>query len=111
MTKLGTILDQIDAGSMLLPEFQRGYVWNRDQVRGLMRSLYLGYPVGALLVWETEGDAQPVRGGGSTAGQKQLLLDDQQRVTTLYGLIRGQAPSFFEGDPAAFTGAPGGALA
>ncbi|MEQ3538901.1 DUF262 domain-containing protein [Pseudonocardia tropica] len=104
MTKLGTILDQIDAGSMLLPEFQRGYVWNRDQVRGLMRSLYLGYPVGALLVWETEGDAQPVRGGGSTAGQKQLLLDGQQRVTTLYGLIRGQAPSFFEGDPAAFTG-------
>lgn len=104
MAKLSTILDQIDAGSMLLPEFQRGYVWNRDQVRGLMRSLYLGYPVGALLVWETEGDAQPVRGGGSTAGQKQLLLDGQQRVTTLYGLIRGQAPSFFEGDQTAFTG-------
>ena len=55
MAKLGTVLDQIDAGSMLLPEFQRGYVWNRDQVRGLMRSLYLGYPVGALLVWATEG--------------------------------------------------------
>jgi uncharacterized protein with ParB-like and HNH nuclease domain len=39
MAKLSTILDQIDAGSMLLPEFQRGYVWYRDQVRGLMRSL------------------------------------------------------------------------
>ncbi|MEU6698848.1 DUF262 domain-containing protein [Pseudonocardia sp. NPDC046786] len=104
MTKLSTVLDQIDAGSMLLPEFQRGYVWNRDQVRGLMRSLYLGYPVGALLVWETEGGAQPVRGGDPAAGQKQLLLDGQQRVTTLYGLIRGRAPSFFEGDPAAFTG-------
>jgi uncharacterized protein with ParB-like and HNH nuclease domain len=50
MAKLSTILDQIDAGSMLLPEFQRGYVWNRDQVRGLMKSLYHGYPVGALLV-------------------------------------------------------------
>jgi hypothetical protein len=47
MAKLSTILDQIDAGSMLLPEFQRGYVWNRDQVRGLMKSLYHGYPVGA----------------------------------------------------------------
>ena len=56
MAKLSTILDQIDAGSMLLPEFQRGYVWNRDQVRGLMQSLYHGYPVGALLVWETEGN-------------------------------------------------------
>jgi uncharacterized protein with ParB-like and HNH nuclease domain len=46
MTKLAAILDQIDSGSVLLPEFQRGYVWNRDQVRGLMRSLYRGYPVG-----------------------------------------------------------------
>ena len=42
MARLGTILDQIDAGSMLLPEFQRGYAWNRDQVRGLMCSLYYG---------------------------------------------------------------------
>ena len=51
MAKLSAILDQVDAGTVLLPEFQRGYVWNRDQVRGLMRSLYKGYPVGALLVW------------------------------------------------------------
>jgi hypothetical protein len=104
MAKLSTVLDQIDAGSMLLPEFQRGYVWNRDQVRGLMRSLYYGYPVGGLLVWETEGSGQAVRGGTASAGQKQLLLDGQQRVTTLYGIIRGQAPPFFEGDPEAFSG-------
>ncbi|GAA1200263.1 DUF262 domain-containing protein [Pseudonocardia alaniniphila] len=105
MAKLSTILDQIDAGSMLLPEFQRGYVWNRDQVRGLMRSLYKGYPVGALLVWETESGAQAVRGGTVvTAGTKSLLLDGQQRVTTLYGIIRGRAPSFFEGDPDTFRG-------
>ena len=104
MAKLSTILDQIDAGSMLLPEFQRGYVWNRDQVRGLMKSLYHGYPVGALLVWETEGTGQAVRGGSATNGQKHLLLDGQQRVTTLYGVVRGRAPSFFEGDPGAFDG-------
>ncbi|GAA4860672.1 DUF262 domain-containing protein [Pseudonocardia benzenivorans] len=104
MAKLSTILDQIDAGTMQLPEFQRGYVWNRDQVRGLMRSLYHGYPVGALLVWETEGSAQAVRGAASSAGQKQLLLDGQQRVTTLYGIIRGKAPGFFEGDPSVFAG-------
>ena len=51
MAQLESLLSQIDSGSMLLPEFQRGYVWNRDQVRGLLRSLYLGYPVGGLLVW------------------------------------------------------------
>src|SRR3954463_3939083 len=103
MARLSTILDQIDSGTMLLPEFQRGYVWNRDQVRGLMRSLYKGYPVGALLVWETES-SQAVRGGSVVTGTKSLLLDGQQRVTTLYGVVRGRPPSFFEGDPAAFDG-------
>jgi uncharacterized protein with ParB-like and HNH nuclease domain len=51
--KIGVILDQIDLGSMALPEFQRGYVWNRDQVRGLMESLYRKHPVGGLFVWAT----------------------------------------------------------
>jgi uncharacterized protein with ParB-like and HNH nuclease domain len=46
VAKLAAILDRIDWSSVLLPEFQRGYVWNRDQVRELMRSLYRGYPVG-----------------------------------------------------------------
>jgi hypothetical protein len=59
--KLGAILDQVDSGTILLPEFQRGYVWNRDQVRGLMRSLYREYPVGALLLWETDS-ADSTRG-------------------------------------------------
>jgi hypothetical protein len=52
--KVSTILDYIDGGHMALPEFQRGYVWNRDQVRGLMGSLYRRHPVGSLLVWGTE---------------------------------------------------------
>jgi uncharacterized protein with ParB-like and HNH nuclease domain len=37
--KISTILDHIDGGEIALPEFQKGYVWNRDQVRGLMESL------------------------------------------------------------------------
>lgn len=105
MGKLSTILDQIDGGTILLPEFQRGYVWNRDQVRGLMRSLYLGYPVGSLLVWETETDPGAVRGPTAVgAGTKLLLLDGQQRITSLYGLVRGKPPVFFEGKAEAFTG-------
>ncbi|QJY49840.1 GmrSD restriction endonuclease domain-containing protein [Pseudonocardia broussonetiae] len=104
MAKLSAILDQIDGGTMLLPEFQRGYVWNRDQVRGLMRSLYRGYPVGALLVWETDTTDQAVRGAVGARGTRSLLLDGQQRVTTLYGLIRGRPPAFFDGDAEAFSG-------
>ena len=44
--KISTVLDHIDSGHMALPEFQRGYVWNRDQVRGLFDSLYRRHPVG-----------------------------------------------------------------
>ncbi|WP_064077670.1 DUF262 domain-containing protein [Prescottella equi] len=104
MPKLSTLLDEIDSGTVLLPEFQRGYVWNRDQVRGLMRSLYLGYPVGGLLMWETTSDGVSVRGSVGAAGVKQLLLDGQQRVTSMYGVVRGTPPPFFEGDASAFTG-------
>jgi hypothetical protein len=105
VTKLAAILDQIDSGSVLLPEFQRGYVWNRDQVRGLMRSLYRGYPVGGLLTWETQADGSAVRGGTASAqGLRVLILDGQQRVTSLYGVSRGRPPTFFQGDEKAFTG-------
>lgn len=104
VAKLSTLLDQIDNGTLLLPEFQRGYVWNRDQVRGLMRSLYLGYPVGSLLTWETDAGATDMRGSAVTQGVQNLLLDGQQRITTLYGVSRGKPPTFFEGDAKAFTG-------
>jgi hypothetical protein len=105
VTKLAAILDQIDSGSVLLPEFQRGYVWNRDQVRGLMRSLYLGYPVGGLLTWETMADGSLVRGlAAATPALRVLILDGQQRITSLYGITRGRPPAFFQGDEKAFSG-------
>ena len=100
-----TILSQIDLGSYALPEFQRGYVWNRDQVRKLMNSLYHEYPIGGLLVWVTATDDSITRGDSSlTPGSVNLILDGQQRVTSLYGIIRGNPPAFFEGNRNAFTG-------
>lgn len=99
-----TILSQIDLGSYAMPVFQRGYVWNRDQVRRLMNSLYRGYPIGELLVWNTTTNPALSRGEGPlTPGNVNLILDGQQRMTTLYGIIRGQPPRFFEGNAAAFT--------
>ena len=103
--KISTILDHIDAGSMALPEFQRGYVWNRNQVRDLMNSLYRKYPVGSLLVWETKTESATRRGEAPLpAGTVKLILDGQQRMTTLYGIIRGKAPAFFDGKLETFTG-------
>ena len=103
--RISTILDHIDNGHMALPEFQRGYVWNRDQVRGLFDSLYRRHPVGGLLVWATESTTAAHRGDGPLApGIVKLLLDGQQRMTSLYGVVRGRAPRFFDGNAQAFTG-------
>lgn len=100
-----TILSQIDLGSYAMPVFQRGYVWNRDQVRKLMNSLYKGYPIGELLVWNTTTDPSLSRGDGPlTPGNVNLILDGQQRMTSLYGVIRGVPPKFFDGNANSFTG-------
>ncbi len=103
--KISNVLDFIDNGDMALPEFQRGYVWNRDQVRGLFESLYRRHPVGGLLVWVTDSMTADRRGDGPiAAGSVRLLLDGQQRMTSLYGVVRGKPPKFFDGNPQTFTG-------
>lgn len=103
--KISEILNQIDLGSYALPEFQRGYVWNRDQVKKLMMSLYRGYPIGGLLIWVTRTDPTITRGDGQlTPGVVNLILDGQQRITSLYGIIRGHAPKFFDGNANSFIG-------
>lgn len=103
--KISTILVHIDSGYMALPEFQRGYVWSRAQVRALFDSLYRGHPVGSLLVWATESQGTDHRGDGQLAsGVVKLLLDGQQRITSLYGVQRGKPPKFFDGNQEAFTG-------
>lgn len=103
--KIVDILNNIDSEALALPVFQRGYVWKRHQVKDLMNSLYHGYPVGSLLTWVTRAEQVEVRGDNQTrtSGAIELLLDGQQRVTSLYGLVRGKPPTFFDGDTKAFT--------
>ena len=102
--KISTVLDHIDSGRIALPEFQRGFVWNRDQVRSLFDSLFRRHPVGGLLVWVTESRSAAHRGYEQLpAGVVNLLLDGQQRMTTLYGVVRGRPPAFFDGNAQAFS--------
>ncbi len=95
MHKINDILAKVEMESIDLPYFQRGYVWSRSQVRALFDSLYRGYPIGSLLTWETS-----LMRRNRTI---ELLLDGQQRVTSLYGVINGKPPSFFSGDEKAFS--------
>ena len=102
--KIAAILNNIELEQFALPEFQRGYVWGREDVRGLFDSLYRRYPVGGFLVWTTQPDPETVRGGaGSPGAAVKLLLDGQQRATSLYGVMRGRPPEFFQGNVRAFT--------
>lgn len=103
--QISQIINQIDIGAMTLPVFQRGYVWKRNQVRDFMQSLYRRHPVGSLLIWKTRTENITYRGEGRIQeGYASLILDGQQRITSLYGIMCGKAPPFFEGNAQAFTG-------
>ncbi len=87
------LVDMIERGDLRLPEMQRQFVWKATRVRDLIDSLYRGYPSGSILVWETN-EKMPVR--DLAVEQKQspfsghkLLLDGQQRLTSLSAVIRG----------------------
>ena len=83
----------VERGELRLPEMQRGYVWRAPRVRDLMDSLYRNYPSGAILVWETD-EAVPERKAAVHQEQtpyhkSMLLLDGQQRLTSLSAVLRG----------------------
>ncbi len=96
--KIQELLNQIDHNEILLPEFQRGYVWKPDQVRGLMQSLYRKHPTGHLLIWNTYKPSLARGAAAARNGRSLLLLDGQQRLTTLYVLFKGKHPRFYEGE-------------
>src|SRR5260221_13583029 len=88
------LVGMIERGELRLPEMQRRYVWRSTRVRDLLDSLYRGYPSGAILLWETD-EAVPLQ-EMAVAQQKnpyqstRLLLDGQQRLTSLWAVIRGE---------------------
>lgn len=84
----------IERGELRLPEMQRRYVWRAPRVRDLLDSLYRGYPSGAILLWEAD-EAVPlqefaVAQQGNPYQSTRLLLDGQQRLTSLSAVIRGE---------------------
>ncbi|WP_062516808.1 GmrSD restriction endonuclease domain-containing protein [Demequina gelatinilytica] len=84
---VGTILNWVTTGQVAIPEIQRPFVWNSTKVRDLIDSLYNGYPVGYLITWQTHDVKLK---DGSQSGNKQILIDGQQRVTALTAALAGQ---------------------
>ncbi len=94
---ISTLVDMYKRGELRLPEIQRHYVWRATRVRDLFDSLYRGYPSGSILMWETD-EPVPTRDFAiaqdttAFAGRK-LLLDGQQRLTSLTAVLSGEPVS------------------
>lgn len=87
---LSDLLRLIEDGTIQLPDFQRGWVWDDTRIRGLIASVSQGYPVGALMSMETGGNGvrfspRPFEGATPSKTQPEILmLDGQQRMTSLF---------------------------
>ena len=95
--KISTALDRIDEHQLFVPAFQREYVWKRDDAKQLIDSLIKEYPTGTMLTWETNNPPE-IKGPykyDRKQGAVRILLDGQQRLTTLYMLIRGKFPPYY----------------
>jgi Protein of unknown function DUF262 len=99
-TQLGTLLNDIVEGKIQLPDFQRGWVWDDGHIRSLLVSIARSFPIGAVMLLETGGEAKfqvrPVEGvelpRNGEALAEQLILDGQQRLTSLTQVLRLKKP-------------------
>ena len=91
---LGKLVERVAAGKIRVPRFQRAFVWNQPDLSQLLDSVRRGFPIGSILVWDTEKKIQstscigPLKISSSPDGSVGYLLDGQQRVSTLAGTLR-----------------------
>jgi len=101
--KISEFLDEIKRREIALPEMQREYVWNERQVRDLIDSIYRGYPAGLILLWKKPyGEDIPETFisdkkafTGSNRSYRDLVVDGQQRLTSLLLVENGDVKLYF----------------
>ncbi len=91
---LNEILRQVDEGRIQLPDFQRGWIWDDNRIKGLLASIAKSFPIGAIMLLETGNEAvkfkpKPIEGAVNCTviNPEYLVLDGQQRITSLYQTI------------------------
>ena len=96
---LKNLLAQVEQGALQLPDFQRGWVWDDDRIKGLIASISKGFPIGAVMTLAANGNvaftARPIEGAEETATGKtpaEYVLDGQQRLTSLYQALQHPGP-------------------
>lgn len=88
---LSKLIEDIDAGEIGLPDIQRPFVWTPAKVRDLFDSMYSGFPVGYLLFWGNlaANGARQIGEGRKQSVPRLLIVDGQQRLTSLYAVLKG----------------------
>jgi hypothetical protein len=88
---IASLIGNIEQGVIALPDLQRPFVWEDTKVRDLLDSLFVGFPVGTLVFWHTSNDKDARALGSERPGLRAttLVIDGQQRLTSLYAVMRG----------------------
>ena len=79
-----TLLGYVNDGTIAIPEIQRPFVWDSTKIRDLIDSLYRGFPVGYLIVWQNPNLKDK---NGEVMIGKKIMIDGQQRVTAIMTAI------------------------
>jgi len=91
---LKDLIMEVENGKLGLPELQRGYVWKTTKVRDLLDSMLKGYPIGYLMIWDSSDDPDKSKQIGTNSkaysAPKSLVIDGQQRLTSLFAVMRGK---------------------
>lgn len=88
------LFDELNSGRLRIPQFQRPFVWKPEDMRTLFDSIQKGYPIGSLLFWNTSTSIQsfqhigPIKVPTPPSNSLTYVLDGQQRISTLYGVLR-----------------------
>jgi hypothetical protein len=97
--RLSRLVERINGGEIKIPKFQRGFVWQRPDVIALLESILEGYPIGSLLFWRTEQKLKSERNiqdfvlpPTPDKYPTNYVLDGQQRLTTIYGVLSYKGP-------------------
>ena len=92
--KLNNLLDEVSSGDIQLPDFQRGWVWDETRIKNLLISVASRFPIGAVMMLDAKGEnakfsSVPLHNtNGVNHNPGRLLLDGQQRLTSLYQTLK-----------------------
>lgn len=90
--KVSNLVSDVDSGIIALPDLQRPFVWKDKQIRDLFDSLYRCLPTGLIILWEIGGrndEFKPI-GFDKPTSPNRLVIDGQQRLTSLYAVFTGK---------------------